>query len=99
MIYSLDTNTCIRYLNGRSKSLQRIIPTIPAEDIVVCSVVRGKLFYGAIRADLEKQGTPIGLNDLLIAAIALANDLALITHNVREFGRIANLRIEDRESE
>jgi tRNA(fMet)-specific endonuclease VapC len=50
---------------------------------------------GRIRAELESQGTPIGSNDLLIAAIAIANDLTLITHNVREFSRIADLRYED----
>jgi tRNA(fMet)-specific endonuclease VapC len=50
---------------------------------------------GQIRAELESQGTPIGSNDLLIAAIAIANDRVLVTHNVREFSRIADLRYED----
>ena len=43
---------------------------------------------GTIRADLERQGTPIGPNDLLIAAIALANGAVLVTHNSREFSRV-----------
>lgn len=51
--------------------------------------------YGTIRATLERQGTPIGANDLLIAATALAHNLILVTHNTREFGRIAGLTIED----
>jgi tRNA(fMet)-specific endonuclease VapC len=51
--------------------------------------------YGAIRAGLEKQGSPIGPNDLLIAATALANNVILITHNSREFGRVAGLKHED----
>jgi tRNA(fMet)-specific endonuclease VapC len=51
--------------------------------------------YGQIRADLAKTGTPIGLNDLQIAAIALVNNLILVTHNVREFGRIDGLKFED----
>lgn len=51
--------------------------------------------YGKVRANLEKLGTPIGLNDLLIASIALANGLILVTHNVREFSRINGLQIED----
>jgi tRNA(fMet)-specific endonuclease VapC len=38
---------------------------------------------------------PIGAYDLQIAAIALANDLTLITHNTKEFGRIDNLKLED----
>lgn len=51
--------------------------------------------YGHIRAQLEQMGTPIGPNDLLIASIALANNLTLVTHNTREFGRISGLNIED----
>ena len=50
---------------------------------------------GHIRTSLEAQGTPIGSNDLLIAAIAIANNLTLVTHNVREFSRISDLRYED----
>ena len=50
MKYSLDTNTCIRYLNGRSASLRRKLPTIPAREIVVCSVVRGELAFGAAKS-------------------------------------------------
>jgi tRNA(fMet)-specific endonuclease VapC len=41
--------------------------------------------YGEIRAHLAGLGTPIGPNDLLIAAIALANSLTLVTHNTAEF--------------
>ena len=51
--------------------------------------------YSRIRADLEKIGKPIGPNDLLIAAIAIANDVTLVTHNTGEFGRVKELRIED----
>ena len=53
------------------------------------------LVFGEIRADLAKKGTLISGYDLQIAAIALANDLTLITHNTKEFGRIGNLKIED----
>lgn len=53
------------------------------------------LIYGEIRAELTGKGTPIGPYDLQIAAIALANDLTLVTHNTKEFGRIKNLKIED----
>lgn len=130
MKYSLDTNTCIRYLNRRSEALRQKLPTIPAREIVVCSVVRGELVYGAaksqtpdvsvakqyhflepyislpyddqaafvfgqIRAALDKAGTPIGAYDLQIAAIALVHHLIVVTHNTREFSRVAGLRIED----
>ena len=53
---------------------------------------------GNIRAELEERGTPIGPNDLMIAAIALANGLTLVTHNRREFERVATLKLEDWES-
>jgi tRNA(fMet)-specific endonuclease VapC len=52
----------------------------------------------AVRADLAAKGTPIGPHDLLIAAIALANNLTLITRNTREFRRVDGLRLEDWES-
>ncbi len=51
--------------------------------------------YGVIRAHLERKGTPIGANDLLIAAHALAQKAVLITDNVREFQRVPDLRIEN----
>ena len=48
-----------------------------------------------IRVKLEKQGLPIGPYDVLIAATALANNMILVTHNQKEFGRIEGLKIED----
>lgn len=54
---------------------------------------------GLIRADLAAQGTPIGPNDLLIAATARAHDAVLVTHNIREFSRITGLRWVDWERE
>lgn len=51
--------------------------------------------YGRIRAQLEALGTPIGPNDLQIGAIALANNLILVTHNTREFSRVEGLLLED----
>jgi tRNA(fMet)-specific endonuclease VapC len=133
MKYLLDTNTCIRYINGRSTSILAKLPTIPARDIVVCSIVRAELFYGAvksqhpaltqqkqerflqpyatlpfddraaavygeIRAHLEQAGTPIGPLDMQIAAIALAHDLILVTHNTGEFSRVSGLMVEDWET-
>jgi tRNA(fMet)-specific endonuclease VapC len=51
-----------------------------------------------IRRALERKGERIGPHDLQIAAIALQHGLTLVTHNVREFSRIAELRLEDWES-
>jgi tRNA(fMet)-specific endonuclease VapC len=53
------------------------------------------LICGQIRTKLQKLGTPIGSYDLQIAAIALANDLILVTHNTREFERVEGLKLED----
>ena len=134
MIYLLDSNTCIGYLNGRAIGVLQRLQALPSEDVAVCSIVKAELFYGArrsnnpdrsiaqqqdffngfislpfddqsaviygqIRAQLAASGTPIGPNDLLIASIALANNLILVTHNTREFSRVEGLRLEDWEIE
>jgi tRNA(fMet)-specific endonuclease VapC len=51
--------------------------------------------YGEIRTALEKAGTPIGANDYLIAAHALAAALTLVTDNVGEFSRVPGLAVEN----
>lgn len=50
---------------------------------------------GRIRVELERLGLPISPYDGQIAAIALVHNLALVTHNVREFSRVVGLRVED----
>ena len=130
IVYLLDTNACIKYLNNTDSSVvERIRKELPGA-IRLCDVVKAELLYGAykssrkeanlellqrffalfvslpfedraahaygrIRADLEAAGTPIGPYDMQIAAIALANNLVLVTHNTREFSRIAGLALED----
>jgi tRNA(fMet)-specific endonuclease VapC len=51
--------------------------------------------YARVRFDLERVGRPIGERDLLIASIALALDLTVVTHNLGEFTRVPGLRTED----
>lgn len=51
--------------------------------------------YGDIRADLERKGTPIGVNDLHIAGHARSEGLTLVTNNLREFERIEGLRLDN----
>jgi len=53
------------------------------------------LRYAELRITLERAGTPIGPNDMLIAAHALALDLVLVTGNIREFGRVPMLNAVD----
>lgn len=54
--------------------------------------------FGRVKAALEIAGTPIGSYDMQIAAIALVHGLIVVTHNTREFSRIAGLQIEDWEA-
>lgn len=51
--------------------------------------------YGSIRAALERSGTPIGVNDLHIAAHARSEGLTVVTNNVGEFERVPALRVEN----
>ncbi len=51
--------------------------------------------YGQLRAALQVKGTVIGANDLLIASVALAHGLTLLTRNRKEFSRVPGLRWEE----
>ena len=51
--------------------------------------------YADIRADLQRKGTPIGANDLLIAAHARSLGVTLVTNNVREFARVKGLKVDN----
>lgn len=98
MKYALDTNTCIRFINGRAPKLRTKIPSIPASDIIVCSVVfdeKAAMVYGTLRANLEATGIVIGAYDMMIAAVAMVHNLILVTHNTKHFTRIVGLKIED----
>lgn len=72
----------------RIEDLERLIPVLPLDTTV-------SRHCGQMRADLERKGSPIGAYDLLIAAHALSQNLVLVTNNVREFRRVAGLRIEN----
>lgn len=56
--------------------------------------LRAAATYGRVRAQLEAGGTPIGPNDMLIAAHALSRGLAVVTDNVSELGRVKGLHVE-----
>jgi Predicted nucleic acid-binding protein, contains PIN domain len=64
------------------------IPALPLE-------APAEQHYADIRRTLERAGTPIGPNDLLIAAHARALDLVLVSDNVREFARVPGLVVEN----
>ena len=75
----------------RAMQLDKLIDTV---QILGCSTPEAKA-SAQIRATLEKQGTPIGPYDTLIAGTALANQGTLVTHNTGEFKRIKKLAVED----
>jgi tRNA(fMet)-specific endonuclease VapC len=83
MKYLLDTNTCIRYMNGRSVAIRQKLPTIPARDIVVCSVVRGELAYGAAKSQTPQESAARQARFLQPYATLPYDDLA-----AQEYGRI-----------
>jgi len=74
------------------KNLENIL--LPAVNIVGFDT-KAAYVCGRIRAELEKRGTPLDLADLEIASIAIANDLILISNNVRHFKRIPLLQFEN----
>ena len=51
--------------------------------------------FGAFRAQLEAAGITIGVLDVMIAALGVANNLTVVTHNTREFIRIPGIKLED----
>ncbi|WP_145206867.1 type II toxin-antitoxin system VapC family toxin [Sphingobium sp. B2] len=78
-----------------SEKLQRQVEAIMEGFEVLPLDVPADTEYGAIRSALETGGKPIGPNDLLIAAHALALGAVLVTANIDEFSRVAGLKIEN----
>jgi tRNA(fMet)-specific endonuclease VapC len=68
--------------------LSELIPVMTPDDTV------GER-YGALRAQLERAGTPIGNNDLWIAAHALDLGVTLVSNNTREFERVPKLKLDN----
>lgn len=94
---SAITEMEIRYGLARNPAL-RIAPLVEAflagmTILPLTSEVAG--LYGRIRAELDRKGQPIGPLDLMIASQAVALGLTLITNDIREFRRVAELRCED----
>jgi tRNA(fMet)-specific endonuclease VapC len=87
----------LRYgvLKRRSGSLSARLETVLAGLEVIPFESPADVRYGELRVQLERRGTPIGANDLLIGAHALALDCTLVTDNEKEFRRIPRLRCEN----
>ncbi|EQB31380.1 type II toxin-antitoxin system VapC family toxin [Sphingobium ummariense] len=73
-------------LTAQLEAILELLPILPLGD-------DANAHYGRLRADLERRGTPIGANDMLIAAHALTIRATLVTDNVREFERVDGLVI------
>ena len=96
-----DTITISEIVYGAEKSqrpdfhLNNLeIILLPAVNIISFDT-KAAYVCGRIRAELEKRGTPLDLVDLEIASIAIANNLTLISNNVRHFDRVPLLQYEN----
>ncbi len=92
--------TLSELLHGAEKSAQIEHNLRQVEDFISRLEVlpyglKAAAHYGEIRADLERTGTPIGVNDLHIAGHARSEGLVLVTNNLREFERVKALRLEN----
>lgn len=74
------------------ENLERIL--LPAVNIVGFDS-KAAYICGRLRAELEERGDPLSLADLEIGAIAVANDLTLVTGNTRHFARLPGLAVEN----
>jgi tRNA(fMet)-specific endonuclease VapC len=71
--------------------LDRILTALDVEPVEVPTDQR----YAEVRSHLERVGRPIGANDMLIAAHALALDACVVTDNIAEFQRVPGLKVEN----
>ena len=78
-----------------SKRLIKAVEDLLGEISVLPFDVPADAEYGAIRSELEAAGTPIGSNDLLIAAHAHAIGATIVTANADEFKRVRGLKVEN----
>jgi tRNA(fMet)-specific endonuclease VapC len=97
---SISSITFAELMNGAKKSkyieeniarlnaLTELLDVLPFDQQAAVS-------YGDVRSSLEKRGSTIGSNDMLIAAHALSLDLILVTNNEKEFKRVDKLKIEN----
>jgi len=96
----ISSITLAELLHGAEKSEQRQRNLGQVDDFVSRLDVleygnKAAAHYGDIRADLERNGTPIGVNDLHIAGHARSEGLVLVSNNLKEFERVKGLRLEN----
>ncbi len=96
----ISSITLAELLHGAEKSERQEHNMNQVEDFISRLEVltydeKSAAHYGNIRADLERKGKTIGVNDLHIAGHARSEGLILVTNNEKEFNRVAGLRIEN----
>ncbi len=90
VIYELEVG--IAKSNNPDKRVQQLNELL--QQVTILDFTQNEAIESAkIRADLEKAGTPIGPIDILIAGCAKVNNHILITRNLKEFERVANLKL------
>ena len=97
---AISVVTLAELLHGAEKSSQPAGNLAVVEDFcsrleVLPYGVKAAQHYGAIRAALERDGQPIGVNDLHIAAHARSEGLVLVSNNTRELARVPALQLEN----
>ena len=80
---------------GSPKPTMRVREIIALATTVLPFDERAAEVYGPLRAELEREGRRLDEPDLRIASIALSHDLTVVTGNVRHFGRVPNLAVEN----
>ncbi|MBL4852199.1 MAG: PIN domain-containing protein, partial [Gammaproteobacteria bacterium] len=96
----ISSITLAELLHGAEKSARKEDNLRQVEDFVSRLEVleygaKAAAHYGDIRADLERQGMTIGVNDLHISGHARSEGLILVTNNFREFERVSALRLDN----
>jgi len=99
-IMVISSITLAEMLHGVEKSAAVARNRLAVENFVSRLTVlryddKAAMHYGDIRADLERKGTPIGVNDIHIAAHARSEGLIVVTNNMRKFNRINGLMLEN----
>jgi tRNA(fMet)-specific endonuclease VapC len=92
VVYELETG--IAKSTDAAKRRSQLDQLLRAVAVLPFGIEEAKA-AAAIRARLEQEGAPIGPMDTLIAGTALAHGGILVTRNIREFGRVPGLRVED----
>ena len=97
---AISAITLSELMHGAEKSARPVANLAVVEDFcsrleVLAYPAKASAHYGSIRATLERAGTPIGVNDLHIAAHARCEGLTVVSNNIREFERVPALQVEN----